>query len=336
MHATRLGSGSALIAILVIVVGCGGGGATPTLATTTTDPQAKLTLQRLKTETLELQRRKAALQRRLNAQRRASRATAAAPPPPTGAHAKPATSGTLLDAAARTSFAQLESQLGGEIGVTVSGAGQSAARETLGSLTTGVAWSTIKVPLAIAASRAGVADSGSLTRAITESDNSSAESLWSRLGSETTAASAVQAVLRDGGDTSTTVNATRTRPEFSAFGQTVWPLDAQERFVAALPCVRGSGSVLQLMRAVVSTQRWGLGSTGLAAAFKGGWGPDPSGHYLVRQMGLLTLRNGRILAMTLMAQPSSGEFGAGTEALTRLAQWTVAHVDENAVPPERC
>ena len=175
-----------------------------------------------------------------------------------------------------------------------------------------------------------------MSRAITESDNAAAEELWSRLGSGSRAAAAVQRVLAAAGDTGTTVNATRTRPPFTPFGQTVWTLDGQLRFVAALPCLGGADSVLSLMRQIVPGQRWGLGSAGVPAAFKGGWGPDPAGHYLVRQMGLLTLPGNRVLAVTLMVQPDSGDFAAGTAALTRLARWVVAHADRAAVPAARC
>ena len=44
------------------------------------------------------------------------------------------------------------------------------------------AWSTAKVPLAIAAERAGVAEDSTVTQAITYSDNAAADSLWEALG----------------------------------------------------------------------------------------------------------------------------------------------------------
>lgn len=59
-----------------------------------------------------------------------------------------------------------------------------------------------------------------VVRAITASDNAAAEGLWSRLGSGFEAATATQTVLAEAGDTSTRVNAVRTRPSFTPFGQT--------------------------------------------------------------------------------------------------------------------
>jgi hypothetical protein len=194
----------------------------------------------------------------------------------------------------------------------------------------------VKVPLVVAALRAGVADPALMSRAITASDNQAAESLWGALGSGTTAAARVQAVLADAGDTGTTVNAVRTRPGFTPFGQTQWSLVAQQRFIADLPCIDRADTALRLMRSIESDQRWGLASTSLPAAFKGGWGPDTAGRYLVRQMGLLTMRDGRLLALSIAVVPASASFSSGTEDLTRLTKWATAHIAPRDIPATKC
>ncbi|WP_067544620.1 hypothetical protein [Nocardia crassostreae] len=69
----------------------------------------------------------------------------------------------------------------------------------------------------------------------------------------------MEAVLREGGDTVTTVPSARTRSEYSAFGQADWSIDEQVRFAAKLPCLAQSESVTSLMGQISYGQRWGLG-----------------------------------------------------------------------------
>ena len=175
-----------------------------------------------------------------------------------------------------------------------------------------------------------------LDAGITASDNAAAEALWSSLGAPSAAAAAVRAVLAETGDTTTRVETQVLRPGFTSFGQTRWSLAAQQRFIASLPCLPDSEPVLSLMQQVVSDQRWGLGSLGAEAQFKGGWGPDPGGGYLVRQMGIVRLDNGRLLAASIATMPADGSFETGTANLTQIAQWLVAHVDARRVPPREC
>ena len=94
--------------------------------------------------------------------------------------------------------------------------------------------------------------------------------------------------MREAGDTETTVS-THGRDAFSTYGQTEWSLREQHRFMAALAggCIASPASrrfVLGLMSQVTS-DTWGLGSAGVEALWKGGWGPGVDGRYLVRQMG---------------------------------------------------
>ena len=201
-----------------------------------------------------------------------------------------------------------------------------------------MAWSTIKVVVALAAiDRRGPGNKDALIRrAITASDNAAAEELWNSLGPPRAASAAVERQLRAAGDRRTQVPTRRRRAGYSVYGQTQWPLVSQQHFIAALPCLPGSSGVLALMRNVIPAQRWGLGSSGRPAAFKGGWAPDPAGRYLVRQMGLLDLPNGRSVAVTVATIPRDGRLETGAANLTRIARWLVTHVNRPAVRRPRC
>lgn len=238
----------------------------------------------------------------------------------------------LLDSDADQSFSDLEHQLGGASGLAVSLPGRGQKPIVLGTLSTGPAWSTMKVPLAMAAVETSSGSTDLMTRAITGSDNAAAESLWSSLGSPQVAGTAVEAQLVAAGDDQTPVQTQRVRAGFTAFGQTDWSLAQQQRFIAGMSCVASSKPVLRLMGQVESDQRWGLGTLSGPVRFKGGWGPDPGGSYLVRQMGIMTL-DGRLLPISVMTRPVSGSFDAGTQNLTRIAQWATRHINVSGIAP---
>lgn len=250
-------------------------------------------------------------------------ATAAGPPSP-AASASTSPSPTRPDLAA--SFAALQRRLGGRVGLAFApvGAGDHAVT-VLGSWRSGSAWSTSKVPVSIAAIRDDGAAPDAATRrdvvaAITVSDNNAAHRLWVSLGSTRRAAAKVDAVLRSGGDGRTRMARTSDGSGFTPFGLTTWALADQARFAAGLPCVTGAGLVLALMGKVTSSHRWGLGTL-QGARFKGGWGPGPSGRYLVRQLGVLRLADGSRMGVAVATLPDSGSFTAGTRQLTAVARW---------------
>jgi len=242
---------------------------------------------------------------------------------------------TLLSSADLRSFQRLEAQLGAQAAIGVSVVGTGRTVRTAGSFSSGPAWSTIKVPISLAVlDQAGGAPSASqralMMAAIGASDNAAAERLWAELGSPAAAGGKVETVLGQAGDTSTRVQTQVTRGEFSAYGQTDWSIVEQTRFAAALPCLPHGDTVLDLMGQVRSDQRWGLGSAGAQAAqFKGGWGPDPSGRYLARQMGVLRV-DGRLIAATVAVIPADGSFASATSDLTRIASWLVERVNTSA------
>lgn len=222
-------------------------------------------------------------------------------------------------------FARMASSLSGRNGIAWAPVGSSSV-SSVGTWGAGVAWSTIKAPLAIAAVRADGARPSSTTsalirRAITASDNAAAEALWKRLGSGSKAATKVRTVLRDAGDPATVVQSSRVRPQFTPFGQTTWPLRSQAVFAARVSCIKGSAPVLRLMGQVTASQRWGLSLLGSSVRFKGGWGPGPSGGYLVRQLGVVRLPRGGEMGVAIASEPANGSFATGTSQLNAMTRW---------------
>lgn len=209
----------------------------------------------------------------------------------------------------------------GEVGLACAPVGSAEAIEGHGTIRGGVAWSTIKVPLAlaVAARDPSAADEELIDAAITVSDNDAALALWDRLGTPQEAGAAVQAVLASAGDTVTRVETQVVREGFTPFGQTQWSLAAQVQLMAALPGLPHSEFVRSRMRRVVPEQRWGLGTLGGGVELKGGWGPDLDGVDPVRQMGIVG-----DLAVALAAIPADGRLESATAILDRLAGWLAA------------
>jgi hypothetical protein len=241
-----------------------------------------------------------------------SAATAPSTPPP-------------VPAELAAAFTQLSGQIGGRIGIAYAPIDHPQRVSTLGTWSSGPAWSTIKVPLSLALLRQddarGVTDD--MRKAITASDNAAADQIWQALGPHATAATKVRSVLADAGQPVPDVPSEVTRAGFSAFGQTQWSLRDQVRFLAHAACDPRDTPVLDLMGDVIASQRWGLGAID-EARFKGGWGPEPDGSYLVRQYGLITTDRGQ-LAVAIAAVAESGGFADGTAVLTQMAQWLRDH-----------
>ncbi|WP_327120228.1 hypothetical protein OHB12_15795 [Nocardia sp. NBC_01730] len=222
-------------------------------------------------------------------------------------------------------FTQLQPQLAGQVGMAIMPVG--GGRTTVfGDWVSGIAWSTIKVPLAIAALRhnpqEGIFEEAQA--AITVSDNYAAEMLWESLGDGLEAAKAVQDILDEAGDATTGVAGPRTTLDYQSFGGTEWSLVNQVRFASRLPCLPETSKVTELMSSITPEQAWGLGVL-QGTAYKGGWGPDDeTGIYTVRQFGLVPVRSGMI-AVALAAQADSGSFEDATAILSRLAQLIGRH-----------
>ncbi|NNG19026.1 hypothetical protein HJ590_05445 [Naumannella sp. ID2617S] len=232
----------------------------------------------------------------------------------------------------RTEFAGFSATQSGRVGLAVAPVG-SGGGVAVGEVASGVAWSTSKVPLAIAVTnRSPGAHTAAIQRAITASDNAAAEQLWASLGTPTEAAAATGRVISDLGGGRVQVQSQVTRPGFTAFGQTEWSLAEQAEFAARLPCRPEAAQVYALMGRTDSNQAWGV--AGLPGAhLKGGWGPGVRGGYLVRQMAVIDTPRGRV-AVAMAAEPASGAYADGSRMLTRLGQWLREHPD--LLPAGRC
>lgn len=219
------------------------------------------------------------------------------------------------------SFDAFSDGLGGAVGIAVTPVGGGPV-QTAGKFSGGAAWSTIKVPLAIAALNQDAGLGAAAGSAITASDNAAAEQLWASLGADEDAAMAVEGVLQRLGDTSTTVPSTRARPEYSIFGQSSWAAADQARFGSALPCEPEAADVYALMGQIFAGQSWGLGALP-GAHFKGGWGPGLTGGYLVRQLGVIDTPTEQ-LAVAIAAD-TPGTFEDGIALLNQVAGWIAAN-----------
>jgi hypothetical protein len=315
-----------LLSSAVALVGCGNAGSDGT-STSTARAALGRKLHRLRTE---LRTRRAAVHaRQIRESRRAHRTAA-------------------KSSADVSSFAGLEAKLGGQVGATIGPPG-STSPQSFGSLQSGSAWSTSKVPIALRVLRDVGGPSGlsstqadEMRRALTLSDNEAATALFAYLerrhGGLSGASSAVGEVLREAGDDTTQIS-TRGRDGFSTYGQTDWSLVNQQLFMSKLAagCIGELASreyVLNLM-GEVSSDTWGLGSSGLPARWKGGWGPGIDSRYLVRQMGILYVGN-REAVVTLAAIPSDGQFETAEAMATSIAQWLAGKAGRLASTPNGC
>lgn len=139
------------------------------------------------------------------------------------------------------------------------------------------AWSTVKVPIAIAALR-DEASPELVDLAIRESDNDAAYALWSHVRwTEGEAGSAVKALLKEYDSSG----------EFEEpFGYSTWLLEEQAKFGAHLPCIPEAAQVYDAMDDIVEWQDNGLDRLPHTRA-KGGWGlSEEDNGYTHRQIGV--------------------------------------------------
>lgn len=231
---------------------------------------------------------------------------------------------------------EVSARFGAQVGVSLgSGAGAVQAGALRGE--SEPAWSTIKVPLAIAALRSAGGDNSAAARAIQSSDNAAAEQLWASLGGGNAAADKVAAVIREYSGQEVSVQPTVTRPGFSAYGQTRWSLAQQAAFAAGLAEGAGqdpaAGEVYRLMGQIMPGHAYGIGQLA-GSAFKGGWGPDESGGYLVRQFGVVPARAlsgggaghgdagaaDAVVPIAIAVRAADGSYETGQQVLNAIAQ----------------
>ena len=156
------------------------------------------------------------------------------------------------------------------------------------------AFSTMKVPLAIAALRQSQAFYPDAEAAVTRSDNPAAHRMFGQVP-----AAGYEGVIREAGARTTT-------PAGYQMG-TLWTTSDQAEFASGLRCVAGHEPVLDMMGRIVDYQHWGLGRIG-GARYKGGWNYHEGGH-LARQFGLIPGPHGDI-AVAITAHSPKGHEGS--------------------------
>ena len=203
------------------------------------------------------------------------------------------------------------------IALAVPGATSEDGPVSAGEVSDVAAWSTSKVPVAIASSRDNEWVADLVPTMISESDNDAAETLWVAMGGPNDAAAAVNEVLAEGGDVTTEFDA------MVAPGDTPWELEDQAAFAANLSCIDGAEPVLEAMGEIVDYQSYGLGQID-GARFKGGWGPDDEGGYLSRQLGTIPVEGG-VVGVAIAARPEDATDETGREMLDALAEAIAGH-----------
>ena len=98
----------------------------------------------------------------------------------------------------------------------------------------------------------------------------------------------------------------------------------QAAFGANLTCLDGTKPVVEAMGEIVDYQSYGLGEID-GARFKGGWGPDASGTYLVRQFGTIAVDGGEV-GVAIAARPADGTYESGQAMLTEIAGAVLRHM----------
>jgi hypothetical protein len=264
------------------------------------------------------------------------------------------TATSVLGAGASASFAKLSRTLPDRVALAVVPLSSGRA-QVLGGDVAAHGWSTTKVPVLVAlmkarGSRGLTGSERALAHAaITASDNESILALFGDLkqlkGGLIGASDYMQGLFRLSGDEQTAV-ATAPPPSgaVTTFGQTQWSPVASVKFFSALgrgcllPSASQTSYVLDLMQNIETSESWGLGSAGFrSVAFKGGWGPERSGGYLVRQAGIVNVGSSRAVAVAIVAFPSgSGSFSDGIQTLTQTATWLRRHLRPVSHPSTPC
>lgn len=196
------------------------------------------------------------------------------------------------------SAAEIQAQLDRLVGDVVARHGGRPA-VSVGGFTAGdnspvPAFSTMKVPLSIAALRQDQSMYPDAEIAVTRSDNPAAHRMFARVP-----AAGYERVIQEAGS--------RTSTPVSAKMSTLWTTSDQADFASGLRCVPGHEPVLDMMGRIVDYQHWGLGRIE-GARFKGGWYTYQGGH-LARQFGLIPGPNGDI-AVAITAHNTKGYEGS--------------------------
>ncbi|WIM67831.1 hypothetical protein QP027_00025 [Corynebacterium breve] len=178
------------------------------------------------------------------------------------------------------------------------------------------AWSTIKVPIALAAVEECSYDDAYrdelITASIEWSDNDAAYYLWTCLGDPETADARTEEMISRGG------TSLHMEP---AFGLTRWSIPSQAQFGHYISSLDEGNPVIEAMHNIDEEQSYGLGTLD-DAAFKGGWSDDEDGSWHTRQFGFFN-HDGETYGVAIAARSESGSYADGQEALTAITEFLI-------------
>lgn len=208
---------------------------------------------------------------------------------------------------------KVEKKHGGKIGIAVNG---GSGMVSTGAEFKPLAWSTIKVPIALAAERTGKQDQYILDKTLKESDNATSWTLWVAVrnsvgGTEAATRKAVSKVT-------TKSQGNPIWPQvapgsITPYGYAKWGIEEQARFMTSVPCQPKGKRVYKAMGDVAPWQKYGLGTV-RGMHFKGGWGQHEDGTYTQRQMGVMKYGDGYLGIAVYSYYGGKGDRYSGGEA----------------------
>lgn len=196
---------------------------------------------------------------------------------------------------------------GGRIGIAVA-TGDGVVQ--VGELGKSPAWSTIKVPLAIAADRDGLVSPELIRAAISESDNDSAY--------------VMSTLVED-------FNFVHVPALGNPIGRTEWPLSDQAEFATKVECLDTHGTTFDSMGNIVEWQSWGLAKIP-DAHYKGGWGLDTEALYTLRQFGVVPANEG-VLGISILVHPEERDHNTAVVMVNEIGEALDKLISAEIFPP---
>ena len=202
------------------------------------------------------------------------------------------------------------------VAVTPLGSGQTM---TVGDHRRDFAWSTIKVPVVVAADSRRTGSRADKSAALRYSNNGAARRVYDSLGPSRR--SILNRHLRAHGDG-------RTRTSAVAPGLTYWHVAHQSRYASRIACAPKARPARIEMKKARPSYPFGLLQTKLKSRTiqKIGYGGKE-----VRQLAIVTLSDGRKYGVSILAD---GGFGPARAKVDRIARWVANRLDH--LPARRC
>jgi hypothetical protein len=193
-----------------------------------------------------------------------------------------------------------------------------------GSLTTGMAWQAITLPIGYAVTidpRQPSDLAYLLNHSITQGSIAGDQALWQQLGTPDAAAAATGAVLATTGDVTTALpTGTSDSGQAAVFSQLYWAHADAAQFMGVFFCMDSSWPVLTHMT-TATANAFGLASLAQSRVVTGyGSGSNTQGPGTsVRQVGILRLRDGSRVGVSLGAYAADGTLATAQTAMTAAA-----------------